>query len=305
MIKIRLTLLFAFVFLNATAQNLNSKVIESLNTTRDRIENKIYEVSPEEFSKLGYQFMKRLDSIIKLNKQVKKKKKLKKKKFEFDIREIHELKARMMLNMMYYGFGIKENIDSIHYYRNEISLNTNDKVLRAKSHGFTGYSYYTLQNYTKSVEYYNKALQILKFPENKELRPFQIRVLVNLNASLLELEIIDLVEKNYTKLEETILDMSSHKRYKNYIELLKIEKSYILIAKKDYKNSLKTLEKIKKNNLDNKGLKTRYYNNLHLTYLGLENYILGEFYFNKAYPESYKNNDYYLNKLRYAVGNNF
>ena len=58
-----------------------------------------------------------------------------------------------------------------------------------------------------------------------------------------------------------------------------------------------------RNNLDTKGLKTRYYSNLHDTYLGLENYILGEFYFNKAYHERYKDNDYYLNRLRYAVGN--
>ena len=84
---------------------------------------------------------------------------------------------------------------------------------------------------TKSIEHYNKALQILEFPESKNNRPFQIRVLVNLNASLLELEIIDIAEKNYAKLEETILDMSSHKRYKNYKALLKIEKAYILIFK--------------------------------------------------------------------------
>ena len=303
MTRLKLSLLCFFIFLNTTAQNPNSQVIESLKITRDNIQNKLHEVSPEEFSELAYQFINKLDSIIKRNKQLKKKKKLKKEKIKFDLQEIHELKARMMLNMMYYGFGISENLDSINYYRNEILSNTEDKVIRSQSHGFTAYTYYNLDNYTKSIEHYNKALQILEFPKNKQLRPFQIRVLVNLNTSLVDLNIVGIAEKNYNRLEETIQDMSSHKRYKNYIELLKIEKSNILISKKDFKNSLKTLETVIENNLDTEALKERYYDNLQLTYLGLENYILGEFYFNKAYPESYKDNEYYLNRLRYAVGN--
>ena len=239
--KLRLFLLCFFIFLNTTAQNLNSQVIESLKITGDNIENKMREVSPEEFNELTYRFINKLDSIIKRNKQLKKKKNLKRGIIKFDLQEIRELKAKAMLNLMSYGFGICKNLDSINHYRNEILSNTEDKVLRSQSHGFTGYTYYTLDNYTKSIEHYNKALQILEFPENKKLRPFQIRVLVNLNSSLFDLNIIEIAEKNYNRLEETIQDMSSHKRYKNYIELLKIEKSNILITKKDFKNSLKIL----------------------------------------------------------------
>ena len=90
---------------------------------------------------------------------------------------------------------------------------------------------------------------------------------------------------------------------KDYIELLKIEKSYIFLYEKDYENSLKILKKVKENNLDNRNLKIRYYRNLHITYLGLNNYTLGESYFDKSYPYKHKSNDYYLDKLRYAVGN--
>ena len=305
MIKIRLVLLFAFIFLNTTAQNPYSQGIESLKIIRDNINIKVYEESPEEYSKLVDQFKKKLDSIIERNKQIKKRKILNKKIIEFDLQEIRELKAKAMLNLMYYGFDISNNVDSINYYRNKILSITNNKTLRARSHGYTGYSYYIYFNYSKSIVHYNKALQILEFPKNKDYRPIQIRVLVNLNSSLLKLEIIDQAEKNYAKLEETILDMSSNKRYKNYKELLKIEKAIILNTKQEYEESLKILNSIDKNNLDTYGLKQRYYVNLHSSYLGLKNYTLGEYYFDKAYPkDEYKDDNYYFNKLRYAVGNN-
>jgi len=303
MIKIRLVLLFAFIFLNTTAQNPYSQGIESLKIIRDNINIKVYEESPEEYSKLVDQFKKKLDSIIERNKQIKKRKILNKKIIEFDLQEIYNLKAQLNLDMMFHGFGIKDNLDSLEYYRNEIQSIPNNKKILARAHSFTAYIYNTLNNITKSIEHYSKALEILEFPENKELRPYQIRVMVNLNASLLELNIFEKAEENYNRLEETILDMSSNKNYKRYIELLKIEKSYIFLYEKDYENSLKILKKVKENNLDNRNLKIRYYRNLHITYLGLNNYTLGESYFDKSYPYKHKSNDYYLDKLRYAVGN--
>ena len=305
MIKLKLSLLFAFVFLNATAQNqnLNSKVIESLKIEFDSIYDKMYEVSPKEFSELGHHFMNKLDSITKRIKQVKKKKNLKKEKIKVDLQKIQDIKANVMLCMMIYGYGIKDNIDSINYYRNKISLITNVKKTRGKSHGVTAHFLYKKQNFAKSINQYSKALEILGFPENKDLREYQISVLVNLISRLLDLNIIEIAEKNYKRLYETIMDMSDHKRYKNYIELLKIEESIILIAKKDYKNSLKVLKKIKENNLDRKSLKLRYLVNLSQTYLGLKEYKLGEFHFDEAHSKKYKDNNYYLDKLEYAVKN--
>ena len=52
MIKIRLVLLFAFIFLNTTAQNPYSQGIESLKIIRDNINNKVYEVSFKFFIEL-------------------------------------------------------------------------------------------------------------------------------------------------------------------------------------------------------------------------------------------------------------
>ncbi len=303
--KLRLFLLFVFVFLNTKAQNQNPNILDSLKITQKNIENLIHKVNPIEFSKLSHQFIKKLNSTVKRYKQTKKKKKLQKKKFEFDIQELYKLKAKNLLNMMYFGFGIKENKDSLDYYRNEVLSITNDKVLRSKSYGFSGWANYRLKNTAKSIEYYMEALQILEFPENKNFRPYQIRVILNLNTSLLELNIIDQVEKNYARLEETILDMSSDKRYKNFKELLKIEKAFILINKQEYEESLKILNSVDKNNLDRDELKHRYYDTHHQNYLGLKNYSLGEYYFDKAYPkDEYKDNFYFLNKLRYAIGNN-
>ena len=305
MIKLKLSLLFAFVFLNATAQNSESQILDTLNNSLDNIYKHIYKASPKEFSSLTHQFLNKLNSIEKSHIQAQKKKNLKRKDFDFKLEEIYELKAKTYLEMMHHASGVRDNTDSIDYYRNEILSITNDQTLRARSHGYSAFIHYTADEYTKSIEHYNKALQILEFPESKNNRPFQIRVLVNLNASLLELEIIDIAEKNYAKLEETILDMSSHKRYKNYKALLKIEKAYILIFKHEFEESLKILNSIDEDNLDRKMLKQRYYDNLHQTYLGLKNYTLGEYYFDKANPkDEYKEVNYYYNKLRYAIGKN-
>ena len=305
MIKIRLPLLFAFVFLNATAQNqnLSSKGIESLKIEFDSINDKKYEISPKEFSKLGYHFINKLDSIKKRIKQVKKKKNLKKEKIKVNLQEINDIKADMMLDMMIYAEGIKDNIDSINYYRNEVSLITNNKRIRGRSHGIAAHVLYKEQKFAKSINQYKEVLQILGFPENKDLRPFQITVLVNLISSLIDLNIVEIAEKNYKRLEETILDMPDDERYKNFIELLKIEKTLILNAKKDYKNSLKVLKKIEENNLDKKSLVYRYHSNLHKTYLGLKEYKLGEFHFDIAESKKYKDDNYYLKKLRYAIVN--
>ena len=305
MIKLKLSLLFAFVFLNATAQNSESQILDTLNNSLHNIYKKIYKVSPEEFSIATHQFLNKLDSIEKSHIQAQKKKNLKRKGLEFELQEIYELKAKTYLEMMHHAHGVRDNTDSIDYYRNEILSITNDQTLRARSHGYSAYVFYKLYRLTKSIEHYNKALQILEFPESKNNRPIQIRVLVNLNTSLLDLNIIEIAEKNYKRLYETIMDMSDHKRYKNYKALLKIEKSYILITKEEFEESLTVLNSIDEDNLDKKILKQRYYDNLHKTYLGLKNYTLGEYYFDKAYPkDEYKEVNYYYNKLRYAIGSN-
>ena len=219
MIKLKLSLLLAFVILNATAQNqnLNSKVTQSLKIEFDSIYDKMYEVSHKEFSELGHHFMNKLDSITKRIKQVKKKKNLNKEKIKVDLQEIHDIKADIMLDIMIYGEGVKDNIDSIDYYRNKISSITNDVRIRGRSHGVTAHLLYKQQNFAKSINQYKEVLVILGFPENKDLREYQISALVNLISRLLDLNIIEIAEKNYKRLYETIMDMPDHERYKNYI----------------------------------------------------------------------------------------
>jgi signal transduction histidine kinase/CheY-like chemotaxis protein/AraC-like DNA-binding protein len=304
--KFKLFLLCFFIFLSTTAQNSRYQILDSLNISQQKIYNQRYKLAPKEFSKLSHQYLNKLNSIEKRYKQTKKKKNLKKIAFNFDLQEIYDLKAKTYLEMMHHAHGVRNNIDSIDYYRNKILSISNDLEIRGKSHSYSGYSYYNIfYKYSKSIEHYNKALQILEFPENKDYRPIQIRVLVNLNASLLKLKIIDQVEKNYARLEETILDMSSNKRYKNLKELLKIEKAFILIHKQEFEESLKILNSVDKNNLDRYQLKHKYYDTNHRGYLGSKNYSLGEYYFDKAYPkDKYKGDDYYFSKLRYAIGNN-
>ena len=99
--------------------------------------------------------------------------------------------------------------------------------------------------------------------------------------------------------------MSSHKRYKNYKELLKIEKANIFIKKYEFEESLKILNSVDEDNLDGKRLKKRYYKTLGNTYRRLKNYTLGEYYFDKANSKGkYKDDQYYFHKLRYAIRNN-
>ena len=58
MIKLKLSLLFAFIFLNATAQNSESQILDTLNNSLDNIYKHIYKASPEEFSKSNSSILK-------------------------------------------------------------------------------------------------------------------------------------------------------------------------------------------------------------------------------------------------------
>ena len=170
MIKIRLILLFVFVFLNGKAQNSKSQILDTLNNSLQNIYKHIYKASPKEFSKLTHQYLNKLDSIEKSWISEQKKKNLKKKGLEFELQEIYELKAKTYLEMMHHAHGVNNNTDSIDYYRNEILSITNDQSLKARSHSYSAFIYYEADDYIKSIENYNKALQILEFPVNKDYK---------------------------------------------------------------------------------------------------------------------------------------
>jgi signal transduction histidine kinase/CheY-like chemotaxis protein len=92
------------------------------------------------------------------------------------------------------------------------------------------------------------------------------------------------------------------------MELVKILKVYILIAKEDYDASLSILQTVKEKNLDRDQLKVMYYDVYHKVYNGLNNSTLGEFYLDKKYnptnkqnPGLFKDLNYTIEKLRYAI----
>ena len=79
-------------------------------------------------------------------------------------------------------------------------------------------------------------------------------------------------------------------------------------AKENYNDALIVLQSVKENNLDKAILKEMYYDALHDTYDGLENFILGEYYLEKKYspvdknsPGLFKDLHYTIDKLQYAI----
>ena len=92
------------------------------------------------------------------------------------------------------------------------------------------------------------------------------------------------------------------------MELVKIQKVKILVAKEDYDASLSILQTVKEKNLDKDQLYVMYYDVYHKVYNGLNNYTLGEFYLDKKYnpnniqnPGLFKDLNYTIEKLRYAI----
>ena len=306
MIKIRLTLLFAFVFLNATAQNQNPdcQVIDSLKNVITQIKKDLPKNKTKKASKQLHQLLKGIEYSEKRLEQLKKKKILKGKIINCDIQELTTLKIKAIFKLMLKGYNVKGNVDSIDYYRNKVQSLTSDKLSLAKSHGYSGYTHYLNDNHLKSIKHYFTAYSIIKGLKNDENKVYKYKVLINLNLSLINLGETTFAEKNLKKIEEIIQSLKESKRYTSLLELIKIERAAVLIAKNEYEKSFKILKSVDTNNIDRKALKNKYYGHLEDTYLGMEKYTLAENYFDLVFPEgNYKDNDYYLAKLEYAIRN--
>ena len=111
MTRFKLSLLCLFVFLNLTAQNSKSQILDTLNNIYKDIYKDIYKAGPKEFSKLTHQYLNKLNSIEKTYISAQKKKNLKKKGLEFELQEIYELKAKTYLEMMHHAHGVRNNTD--------------------------------------------------------------------------------------------------------------------------------------------------------------------------------------------------
>ena len=302
MMKFKLLLLCFFIFLNTTAQNPNSQILDSLKNIYIQNAKLHKKLNPKEYSLLFHNLLSKIDAELNHLSNNSKRKNLKKTKNNLD--EIKNLKALSILEIMLYGYNVRGNLDSINYYRQKIELLTNDNGVIGKSYGITAYTYRLQNNYLNAIKNYNKAIQFYKNSKDREIQYKQIHVLVNLNACLIATKNITIAKKNLKELEKTILRFPENPRFKNLKELIKIIQSEILVEYDDSDQAIKILKTVNTKNLDLLALRNRYYYVLKDAYFNVGNYLLAEYTFDKLFPEdSYKGLDYYYFKLQYANAN--
>ena len=208
---------------------------------------------------------------------------------------------------MVYG-NIKNNIDSIQLYKKKVSNITSDSLLIGQSYGKSAYTYLKNKMYSKAIIDYQIASTYFKNSKKSGSQNSQITNFINLINTHIVIGTLEQASITLKQLEQVIINLPNHPRFKNLMELVKIQKVKILVAKEDYDASLSILQTVKEKNLDKDQLKVMYYGIYHKVYNGLNNYTLGEFYLDKKYNPTYKQNpglfkdlNYTIEKLRYAI----
>lgn len=305
MIKIRLFFLIFFAASTINAQKIEYVSIDSLNKIYNKNFKLSSKVSPESFSKLANNFLKLLNSqkYIHLSKN--------QKQHQFQQINDHErmapLRVNTLLDLMLFG-TIKNNIDSVNYYQQKISLLTNNLGLLGESFGITAFTYQNNNLFAEAIKNFVKASDTYRSSTIKETQYKEIFSLVNLTNCLLELGSVEQATITNIKLLKIISDFKAHPRSKNLKELIKVQQARILVTSKKFKEAKIVLDKVVKKNLDLENLQIEYYDVLHDTYNGLENYKLGEYYLEKSKNpnnsiSSSEFQDYYyiIDKLQYAI----
>ena len=304
MIKIRVFFLMLFAVCSINAQKIEYVSLDSLNKIYDKNYNLSRKVSPESFSKLANNFLKLLNSqkYIHLSKN--------QKQHQFQQINDHErmapLRVNTLLDLMLFG-TIKNNVDSVKHYQQKISLLTNDSGLLGKSHGITAFTYQNNNLFAEAIKSYVKASDTYSSSNIKKTQYREIFSLVNLTNCLLELGSVEQATITNTKLQKIISDFKAHPRSKNLKELIKVQQARILITSKNFKEAKNILDKVVEKNLDVESLKIEYYDALHDTYNGLENYNLGEYYLEKSIKPNgsifseYLDYFHIIDKLQYAI----
>lgn len=308
MIKIRLFFLIFFAASTINAQKIEYVSIDSLNKIYNKNFKLSSKVSPESFSKLANNFLKLLNSqkYIHLSKN--------QKQHQFQQINDHErmapLRVNTLLDLMLFG-TIKNNIDSVNYYQQKISLLTNNLGLLGESFGITAFTYQNNNLFAEAIKNFVKASDTYRSSTIKETQYKEIFSLVNLTKCLLELGSVEQATITNIKLQKIISDFKAHPRSKNLKELIKVQQARILVTSKKFKEAKIVLDKVVKKNLDLENLQIEYYDVLHDTYNGLENYKLGEYYLEKSKNpnnsiSSSEFQDYYyiIDKLQYAIFKN-
>ena len=162
--------------------------------------------------------------------------------------------------------------------------------------------------YSKAIIDYQIASTYFKNSKKSGSQNSEITNFINLINTHIVIGTLEQASITLSQLNQVIINLPNHPRFKNLMELVKIQKVKILVAKEDYDASLSILQTVKEKNLDKDQLKVMYYGIYHKVYNGLNNYTLGEFYLDKKYNHTYKQNpglfkdlNYTIEKLRYAI----
>ena len=305
MTKIKYLFIFLFFVYNANSQTEQLISVDSL-------QKKFYQnykikknISPNEFTVNSQIFLKLLNSQRLIYKSLTNKKLLRNN--EYDIDTLNFFQAKTYIDLMVYG-NIKNNIDSIQLYKKKVSNITSDSLLIGQSYGKSAYTYLKNKMYSKAIIDYQIASTYFKNSKKSGSQNSQITNFINLINTHIVIGTLEQASITLKQLEQVIINLPNHPRYKNLMELVKILKVYISLAKEDYDASLSILQTVKEKNLDKNQLKIMYYDAYHRVYNGLNNYTLGEFYLDKKYNPTYKQNlglfkdlNYTIEKLRYAI----
>ncbi len=308
MIKIRFTLICLIFAFSASSQNKQTISIDSLKKIYNQNYRLITKLSPREFTNTAQDFLKLLDTQRKIYKSLNNPKISQKTKSDID--QLIPLQVLTYLDLMING-TIKNNIDSIQLYKTKILSLTKDHGLVGESFGVSAHTYLKNNLYTKAIVNFQTAYKYYKNSEKLKIQYRQVHVLVNIIITHIEIGTLEQASISLDLLIKTINNFSNHPRLINLNELIKIMNAQILIANEEYDAALLVLQTVKETNLDRAQLKEMYYDALHDTYNGLNNYTLGEYYLDKMFTPVngdslglFKDLHYTIDKLQYAIKKN-
>lgn len=308
MTKIRFSLICLIFAFNASSQTKQPISIDSLRIIYNKNYRLSTKLSPIEFTDTAHDFLKLLDTQKKIYKSFNNRKISQKTKS--DINQLIPFQVLTYLDLMLYG-TIKNNIDSVQLYKTKILSLTKDPGLVGESFGLSAYTYLNNNMYTKAIIDFQTAYKYYKNSEKLKIQYKQVHVLVNLINAHIDIGTLAQATTTFDLLKKTINNFSNHPRLINLKELIKILNATILNAKENYDAALLVLQTVKENNLDNPNLKEMYYDVLHDTYNGLNNYTLGEYYLDKMFTPVngnslglFKDLHYSVDKLQYAIYKN-
>jgi signal transduction histidine kinase/DNA-binding NarL/FixJ family response regulator len=305
MTKIKYFFIFLFFVYNANSQTKQLISVDSLQKIFYQNYKIKKNISPNEFTITSQNFLKLLNSQRLIYKSLTNKKLLQNN--EYDIDTLNFFQAKTYIDLMVYG-NIKNNIDSIQLYKKKVSNITSDSLLIGQSYGTSAYTYLKNKMYSKAIIDYQIASSYFKNSKKSGSQNSQITNFINLINTHIVIGTLEQASITLNQLNQVIINLPNHPRFKNLMELVKIQKVKILVAKEDYDDALPILQTVKEKNLDKDQLKVMYYGIYHKVYNGLNNYTLGEFYLDKKYNHTYKQNpglfkdlNYTIEKLRYAI----